>query len=172
MLFDRNTSMPPPNTFGILIHGDTDINIGALNKGYVISGWNKAVFAENNPQTGEVRDLVVQGNIMGLAADGISNSLGSAGGRGPGGTIPAENQYGVYVALGNSITIGGGQDALGNIIHSRQTDIYCEGMWLFGADTRTTISYNKLGTDRNGNYINTSAVTGIQIHKFFRLRSS
>jgi gliding motility-associated-like protein len=172
MVFDRATMQPPPNIFGILIRGGNNIDIGALNKGNVISGWSRAVFAEETPQTGVVNDLTVQGNIMGLAVDGITNSLGASGGRGPGGTIPAENLYGVYIGLGNGILIGGPQQALGNIIHSRHTDIYVQGQWFFGADTRTTISYNRLGIDRNGNFINTDAVTGIQIHRFFRLRSN
>ena len=171
LVFDRVTSLPPPNTFAIIIHGGSEINIGALNKGNVISGWNKAIFAEQTPQSGVVYDLSVQGNILGLNSDGIENSLGS-GGRGPGGTIPAVNQYGVYVGLGNDIMIGGPQQALGNIIHSQQIDIYCEGIWLFGADSRTTISYNRIGIDRNNNLINTDAGIGIQIHKFFNMFSS
>ncbi|MGO8056134.1 hypothetical protein, partial [Rhizobium leguminosarum] len=83
------------------------------------SGWSKAIFAELTPQTGGVYDLTVQGNILGLSSDGITNSLGSSGGRGPGGTIPAVNQYGIYVGQGNNIMIGGPQQTLGNIIHSQ-----------------------------------------------------
>jgi len=167
LVFDRATSLAPPNAFAIIIHGGNGINIGALNKGNVISGWSKAIFAELTPQTGAVYDLTVQGNILGLSSDGIANSLGSSGGRGPGGTIPAVNEYGIYVGQGNNIMIGGPQQSLGNIIHSQQIDIYCEGIWWFGADSKTTISYNRIGVDRNNNLINTDAGIGIQIHKFF-----
>lgn len=168
LVFDRTSFIPPPNTFGILIRGGSDISIGALDKGNVISGWARAIYAENTPQAGAITGLTVQGNIMGLAPDGITNSLGSAGGRGPAATIPATNQYGVYVGLGKEIMIGGNQQALGNIIHSRVIDIYCQGLWWFGADSKTTISYNRIGMDRNGNYINTDAGTAIQLHRFFR----
>ncbi|MGO8056011.1 hypothetical protein, partial [Rhizobium leguminosarum] len=36
-----------------------------------------------------------------------------------------------------------------------------------GADSKTTISYNRIGVDRNNTLVNTDAGIGIQIHKFF-----
>ncbi|MBC7851367.1 MAG: hypothetical protein H7Y31_16610, partial [Chitinophagaceae bacterium] len=167
LIFDRATGQPPPNTIAIYMQGGAAIQVGALNKGNVISGWNKAIFAEDNGRDGAIMDLTIQGNILGLGTDGVTNSLGTIGGRGPGGTIPAVNTYGVYVERGAELLIGGPQQLLGNIIHSSQLDIYCGGLYEFGVDTKTTISYNRIGMDRLDRLIDTDAGVGIYLHKFF-----
>lgn len=168
---DPNTGLPPLNMFAILLHGGSDITIGGLNKGNLISGWKRAIYAEETPQTGAIYSLTVQGNILGLDIDGVSTTLGGGGGRGGGTAIPAANDYGVYIGKGSNITIGGPQKELGNIIHSRFIDIYSGGLWWYGADSQTTISYNRIGIDIKDNLINTDAGTAIQLHKFFKMFS-
>jgi len=168
---DQTTGLPPPNMFAILIHGGSNITIGGLNKGNLISGWKRAIYAQETPQTGTLDNLIAQGNILGHDIDGVSTTLGGGGGRGGGTAIPAANDYGVYVAKGNNITVGGPQKELGNIINSRIIDIYSGGLWWYGADSKTTISYNRIGIDIKDNVVNADAGIGIQLHKFFKMFS-
>jgi len=164
LVIDRATGIPPPQLHAVVIRGGSNIEIGAAGKGNVISGWNHAIRAENNPQTGAVYKLQVKGNILGLGVDGVSTSLGS-GGRG-GTTIPAANLVGVFVETGLDTEIGGLTPAEGNIINSSLMDIFSAGMWWYSSDNTMTISNNRIGYDIRNNVVDAAAGIGIQVRKF------
>lgn len=162
---DPATGLNPPEVQGIIIRGGSGIRIGAPGKGNVLANFNRAIYVQETPQTGGVYDLTVQGNIIGLATDGVSTSLGG-GGRGGGPTIPATNNFGVIVDLGINTLIGGPTAAAGNIISSRIMDIFSAGRWWYASDDKMTISHNQLGIDANGKNINLTHGVGIQVRKF------
>lgn len=162
---DPATGLNPPEVQGIIVRGGSGIRIGAPGKGNVLANFNRAIYAQETPQNGAVAELTVQGNIIGLATDGVSTSLGG-GGRGGGPTIPATNNFGVIVDLGVNTLIGGPTAAAGNIISSRIMDIFSAGRWWYASDDKMTISNNRLGIDASGKNINLTHGVGIQVRKF------
>ena len=157
---------PPTDRFGIVLHGSVNCQIGAADKGNVISGWNKAVYSEDTKDYGYSTNIKVQGNILGLDVDGISTTMGGSGGRGGAGAVTATNNYGVCFDRDLYTTIGGPNIKDGNIINSSQIDIFSAGIWWFSADGEMTISRNKIGIDINGNNINSTTSIGIRVRKF------
>ena len=116
----------PNGSGGVLINGTTGETIGLPGQGNVISG-NTSFGIQIDPSPGDV----IQGNIIGLAADG-STPLGNAG-------------IGIDVLLTSSVTIGGSTAGDGNIISANGGGgIVVEG------STGILIQGNLIGTDKTG----------------------
>lgn len=162
---DAATGLNPPEVHGIIVRGGSSIQIGAPGKGNVLANFNRAIYAQETPQTGAVTELTVQSNIIGLATDGTSTNLGG-GGRGGGPAIPATNNFGVIVELGINTLIGGPTPTHGNIISSRIIDVFSSGRWWYASDDKMTISNNLIGIDATGKNVNSTHGIGIQVRKF------
>ena len=116
---------------GIAINGGTDNVIGAPGKGNVISGNLDGI------KLVSALDVVIQGNLLGLTADGLH-------------PLPIGNNG--IEALSSRPKIGGTQPGEGNVIANSTR----AGIYLFGSATGTSftvIQGNLIGTDWLGNVI-------------------
>jgi gliding motility-associated-like protein len=138
--FAKITSFANPDNgqgSGIVIQGDASaIIIGAPDKGNVICGNNNGILNNLYYYTTGLNDVLIQSNIIGLLDDGYT---------------AASNISGINLAVGKTVTIGGTNANMGNIISANVTNINITRGYYFNAiQSAISIQNNKIGTDYTG----------------------
>lgn len=145
-LFLKGNLVSRPADFSAFFaRGGSNFEIGALDKGNVISGWTKAIHIVSDSRF-TASNIRIAANIFGLETDGISAEFG-----GRIGGVATNNYSVVCEKTTNSVTVGGNNPALGNLFNSSTKDVVAEGVLVL--DGVLTISNNKFGIDHNGDNI-------------------
>ncbi|RKR80864.1 gliding motility-associated-like protein [Mucilaginibacter gracilis] len=124
---------------GITFQGNASgVKIGAPGKGNIICGTVNAIYSGYYYYSSAISaDITIQGNIIGLAEDGKTL---------------VSNINGINVNNFSTITIGGDDAKMGNVIASGVTNINVNrSNYYYTATLQTiTIKNNKIGTDYSG----------------------
>ncbi|MGB8192608.1 MAG: gliding motility-associated C-terminal domain-containing protein [Chitinophagaceae bacterium] len=144
----------PDKLSAIYLQGSRNIEIGAPDKGNVLSGWTRAIYDEYDSRF-KSSNVNIRSNFFGVDSDGVSITYGDRIGG------SATNTYSIiFEKNSNNFTIGGSNDTYTNVFNSSATDIVVEG--TDNSDQVTTISHNRFGIDYKGD--NLPSITGAAIN--------
>lgn len=160
-LYIRNLLRLPSgvNTFqwqGILLRNIKNVNIGAIGKGNVISGFTRDIGVNFHFIGGQIQhysqNLTIKSSFIGIEADGITLSPVAAY------TLVIDYTYG-NLAIGGS-ELEGNLIAKGLQINQANSSNTSDP--LYSSPANITIKNNKIGTNINGN-TTTPLATGVSI---------
>lgn len=157
---NRNTGLQPAKMYAAQVQASSNIIVGNIDKGNVLTGWSHAIIDDQDDRFGRSGQITIKSNWFGLDNDGVSTVYAGRNGG------PTVNRFGFYTPLNSSITIGGASPAEGNIFNSSATDIFIQGIFIPApSDHKVTIQHNKFGLDINDGLIDQAAVSAISVRR-------
>lgn len=157
---NRNTGLQPAKMYAVQVQASSNIIVGDIDKGNVLTGWSHAIIDDQDDRFGRSGQITVKSNWFGLDNDGVSTTYSGRNGG------PTVNRFGFYTPLNSSITIGGTSPAEGNIFNSSATDIFIQGIFIPApSDHKVTIQQNKFGLDINDGLVDQTTVSAITVRR-------
>ena len=160
-LFMKGNLQTRPQYFAAVFSvGGSNIQVGAPDKGNLISGWTQGILIQSDSRFTS-SGITISSNIFGLDTDGVSSTYGGRTGG------VATNTFSVVCEkTTKGVTIGGNNATFGNIFSSTSIDVVVSGVLV--DDGVTTIRHNTFGLDFNGENVIPApgifgTVTGIEI---------